>query len=196
MFAAAMMATQPLINDFGEMFIAANFIVMRIDGFVIMPAFSFGNAMTVFAGQNVGAGKVERVGAGVKQAALLSFCTAAILITLALAFGRYIAGIFTDTSEVIDTAMRLLRILAIGHVTLSVSQVLWGAVRGSGDAMSPMWAALINSLGIHVPVAYLLVFIMGRPEAVIYALTIAWASGLLIALVVYRIGKWRTKGIM
>lgn len=51
----AMIVVQSLTNSFGEMFIAANVIIMRVDGFAMMPNFSFGTAMTTYAGQNVGA---------------------------------------------------------------------------------------------------------------------------------------------
>ncbi|MBO5370273.1 MAG: MATE family efflux transporter, partial [Clostridia bacterium] len=54
-FSSAMIVVQSLTNSFGEMFIAANVIVMRVDGFAMMPNLSFGTAMTTYAGQNVGA---------------------------------------------------------------------------------------------------------------------------------------------
>lgn len=54
-FSMAMIVVQSLTNSFGEMFIAANVIVMRVDGFAMLPNFSFGTAMTTYAGQNVGA---------------------------------------------------------------------------------------------------------------------------------------------
>ena len=52
---SAMIVVQSLTNSFGEMFIADNVIVMRVDGFAMMPNLSFGTAMTTYAGQNVGA---------------------------------------------------------------------------------------------------------------------------------------------
>ena len=55
-FSAAMIVVQSLTNQFGEQFIAANIIIMRVDGFAMMPYFSFGTALTTYAGQNVGAG--------------------------------------------------------------------------------------------------------------------------------------------
>ena len=51
----AMLVVQSLTNSFGEQFIAANVIVMRVDGFAMLPNFSFGTAMTTYAGQNIGA---------------------------------------------------------------------------------------------------------------------------------------------
>ena len=46
------------------MVIASSVIVMRVDGFAMMPNFTFGNAMTTYAGQNIGAGKMDRVDKG------------------------------------------------------------------------------------------------------------------------------------
>ncbi len=57
-FSLAMIVVQSLTNSFGEMVIAANVIIMRVDGFAMMPNFSFGSAMTTYTGQNVGAKKV------------------------------------------------------------------------------------------------------------------------------------------
>ena len=56
----SMLMVQALNNSFGATFIAASVIVQRIDGFAMMPAMSFGNAMTTYAGQNMGAGNLER----------------------------------------------------------------------------------------------------------------------------------------
>ena len=50
-FSMAMVIVQSLTNSFGEMVIAANVIIMRVDGFAMMPNFSFGTAMTTYAGQ-------------------------------------------------------------------------------------------------------------------------------------------------
>lgn len=52
-FSVAMLVVQSLTNSFGEMVIACNVIVMRVDGFAMMPNFTFGQAMTTYTGQNV-----------------------------------------------------------------------------------------------------------------------------------------------
>jgi len=195
-FAVAMMITQPLVNSFGAMFIAVNVIVMRIDGFVVMPIFSFGNAMMVFAGQNVGANRMDRVDQGMKQCVRMSVGTAIVMVSMILSFGRYIAGAFTQTPEVADLAMRMLSILALGYVVFSAANILWGVIRGAGDAMSPLWAAFINSVVVRLPSAYLLVYLLGRPEALMYSLLASWIVGLIFAIIVFRVGKWRTKGLV
>ena len=77
-FSMAMIVVQSLTNSFGEMFIAANVIVMRVDGFAMMPNFSFGTAMTTYAGQNVGAKQGDRVDQGAKQGTLIAVEVSAV----------------------------------------------------------------------------------------------------------------------
>lgn len=74
-FSMAMVIVQSLTNSFGEMVIAANVIIMRVDGFAMMPNFSFGTAMTTYAGQNVGARRMDRVEQGAKQGTLVAVGT-------------------------------------------------------------------------------------------------------------------------
>jgi len=201
LFAIAMIAVQPLANSFGELFLATNVIIMRIDGFVMMPIFSFGMAMTVFTGQNVGAGKLDRLGPGLKQCILMSFATAVAILLIILPLGRFIAMAFVDTDtayaqDIIDLSQVGLRILVAGYLGLSVNMVLWGMIRGAGDAMTPLWGAVINTMAVRVPVAYLLVRLMARPEALWVSLLIAWLTNLLLGVLAYRFGKWRNKGIV
>jgi len=195
-FAIAMMIIQPLANSFGPMFLAANVIVMRVDGFVMMPIFSFGNAMTVFAGQNMGAGKIERVIKANKQGIILILITALTMVGVILLFGRNIAGLFSNTPDVLDMAVHFLSILAIGYVIFSVSNIMWGTIRGAGDAVTPLWGAMINTVLLRLPSAYLFVWLIGEPVALIYSLLLGWTGNTILSLVAYRIGKWRTKSIV
>jgi putative MATE family efflux protein len=195
-FALAMMVVQPLANSFGAMFIACNIIVMRIDGFVMMPNFSYGNAVTVYAGQNIGAGKMERVRQGTKECLYLAVGTAIVVVAVILLLGRPLAGLFTQTEEILDMTIYMLRILAGGYVMFAVGIVLWGVIRGAGDAMTPMWAAVVNSVIIRVPTAFLFVHLMGRPEALFYSLLAGWTFNTVLAFIAYKRGKWRTKGLV
>ena len=195
-FSLAMMAVQPLANNFGYLFLATNVIVMKVDGFVMMPNFSFGNAMTVYAGQNMGAGKIDRISRGTKQCVLIALCMAALMVTVILIFGRQIAGMFTQTEDVLAMSIRFLRILAPAYLAISISMVLWGTIRGSGDAITPMWATLINTVIIRVPAAYILVHIMDDPVAIVYSMLISWVTISMLAMISFRIGRWRKTGLV
>ena len=201
-FSMSMIVVQSLTNSFGELFIAANVIVMRIDGFVMLPAFSFGAAMTTFAGQNIGAKKVDRVVEGAKNGTLAAMGISAVLTAIILLFGRQLMGIFTDTKELIDLSNRMMRILAVGYILMEVTQCLSGIMRGAGDTMAPMWISILQSVLLRVPLAYGLVWLSKTPElpqgncAMMYvSMLISWSVGALTTFLVYRKGGWKQRAI-
>ena len=198
----SMVVVQALTNSFGETCIAANVIVMRVDGFVMLPAFSFGTAMTTFAGQNIGAGKKQRVITGTRNITLSAMAISAVLSFLILVFGKHLMGIFTSTQELINISYNVMRILLVGYVAMEVTQCLSGVMRGAGDTMTPMWISLFNSVALRVPLAYGLVALSKTPELpqgnfymMGTSLMITWVCGALLTVILYKRGKWLTKGI-
>ena len=131
-FSLAMIIVQSLTNSFGTAVIAANTVVMRVDGFAMMPNFTFGTAMTTFAGQNIGAGRLDRVEKGTKDGMKLGVSVSVVLVGLILLFGRYLMQLFTKTPEVIALGTRMLFILAVGYVAMAVTQIFSGVMRGAG----------------------------------------------------------------
>lgn len=194
----AMLIVQSLTNSFGEQFIAANVIVMRVDGFAMLPNFSFATAMTTYAGQNVGAGSYDRVVKGAKQGTFMAIGTSAVITALILLFGKPLMGIFTNTESLVILSMNLMRILAAGYIAMAVTQSLSGVMRGAGDTMTPMWISLVTTILVRVPLAYGLVYLsrsaqypQGRKECIFVSLLISWIIGALATALFYRRGKWR-----
>lgn len=201
-FSLAMIVVQSLTNSFGELVIACNVIVMRVDGFAMMPNFSFGSAMTTFTGQNIGAQKMDRVVKGSKQGTLIAVAVSASITAVLLVFGHYLMNVFTDTPELVALSMRMLRILAFGYIAVAVTQCLSGVMRGAGDVMTPMWISLISVIILRVPTAYGIAYLTrsdlyptGRPESTFISLLVSWTIGAIITLVYYKKGAWREKMI-
>lgn len=201
-FSMAMIVVQSLTNSFGEMFIAANVIVMRVDGFAMMPNFSFGTAMTTYAGQNVGARREDRVDTGARQGTLIAVVTSAVITSLILLFGKALMGIFTRTPELVDLSRNMMGILAVGYVAMAVTQCLSGVMRGAGDTMTPMWISIATTILIRVPIAYGISFLTrtaelpnGRQECIFISLLASWLIGALITYIFYRRGKWKEKAV-
>ncbi|NLO83300.1 MAG: MATE family efflux transporter [Clostridiales bacterium] len=202
-FSIAMVTVQSLTNTFGEMVIACNVIVMRVDGFAMMPNFSFGIAMTTFAGQNVGAKKLDRVAQGTRDGLKIAVGVSITITIIILIFGKYLMSIFTSTTELVNLSMHMMRILAAGYIAMAVTQVLSGVMRGAGDTMTPMWISLITTIMLRVPTAYAIAYFTrspayptGRPESVFISLLVAWVCGAIITSIFYKIGNWRNKAIV
>lgn len=201
-FSAAMLVVQSLTNSFGEQLIAANVIVMRVDGFAMMPNFSFGNALTTFSGQNVGAGKYDRVTKGAKQGTLMAVACSALITCTILLFGKGLMGIFTQTKSLVDLSYYLMTILAVGYIAMAVTQSLSGIMRGAGDTLTPMWISLITTIVVRVPLAYGISYFTrtadlpyGRFECISISLLTSWVLGGILTIIFYKIGKWKTKSI-
>lgn len=199
-FSMSMIVVQSLTNSFGEQFIAANVIVMRIDGFVILPAMSFGAAMTTYAGQNIGAGRMDRVLEGAKRGTLTAMGVSAVVTALIMLFGKNIMGLFTTTQELIDLSYNMMKIIAIGYIIIEITQCLCGIMRGAGDTVTPMWISIATSVAIRVPLAYTLVALSKTPELpqgncamMFVSMLISWSIGAVITLVMYRQGGWKKK---
>ncbi|MGI6094131.1 MAG: MATE family efflux transporter [Lachnospiraceae bacterium] len=201
-FSSAMIIVQSLTNSFGEMFIAANVIVMRVDGFAMMPNFSFGTAMTTYAGQNVGANKYDRVIKGAKQGTLIAVGCSTVITVIILLFGKYLMGIFTNTAELVDLSQHMMRILAVGYIAMAVTQSLTGVMRGAGDTVTPMWISICTTVLIRVPIAYGISWLtrtdelpFGRCECIQISLLMSWVIGAILTIIFYRKGKWKQKAL-
>lgn len=201
-FALSSVIVQSLTNSFGTTVIACCVVVMRIDGFAMMPNFTFGNAMTTYTGQNIGAGKIDRVEKGTRQGVLISCACAAIMTLCILLFGRHLMALFTDTEELIDLGMHLMSIIAVGYIAMAVTQSLSGVLRGAGDTVSPMWIGIVTTVIIRVPIAYLWAYLTrseslpaGSCDSLYWSLLISWLLGAAFTLIAYKMGKWRKSGI-
>ncbi|MCF2651617.1 MATE family efflux transporter [Anaeromassilibacillus senegalensis] len=195
-FSLAMLVVQSLTNSFGTLIIAVSTVVMRVDGFAMMPNFTFGTATTTFTGQNIGAGKLKRVEEGTKDGLKIGLAVSVVLVAAILLFGRYLMEMFTSTPEVVDTGMHMMRILAVGYVAMAVTQILSGVMRGAGDTMTPMWISLITTVVIRVPIAYGLAALTHSPDSLFISLLTSWVMGAVLTTVAYRMGRWKKKSII
>lgn len=201
-FSSAMIIVQSLTNQFGEMFIAANVVIMRVDGFAMMPNFSFGMALTTYAGQNVGAKLYDRVTLGAKQGTLIAVGCSTTITAIILIFGKWLMNVFTDTQALVDLSYYLMKILAVGYIAVAVTQSLSGIMRGAGDTMTPMWISLITTVAVRVPIAYGISYLTqtpelpnGRSECIQISLLASWIIGAILTVIFYRLGKWKNKAI-
>ena len=199
-FSLSAIIVQGLTNSLGTAVIAASVAVMRVDGFAMMPNFTFGTAATTFVGQNVGARQPERVHRGTRDMLVLALSVAAVLVLCILLFGHQLIGMFTSTPEVQEIGQRGLQWLALGYLCFAVTQVLQGVMRGAGETVAPMWISIINTVIIRLPLAYLMAYLSrspqwpnGHPDAIFASLLITWIMGMLMSAAVYRMGKWRKR---
>lgn len=204
-FSCAMLVVQVLINSFGDaMFVACNVMVIRVDGYAMLPNFSFGQAMSTYAGQNVGARKIDRLYKGTKQGIIMSLGTALVLTPLVLLLGPTLMNLFTPGNvEIINKSMTIMYIISAGYIAMSVTQCLSGVMRGAGDTVTPMWISFSIVVLLRVPIAYSLVALAKKAGESVFtqqmmifvSLLISWVAGMIITTIVFKTGRWKRKQV-
>ena len=199
-FSTSAIIVQQLTNTLGKAMVAANTAIMRVDGFAMMPNFTFGTAATTYIGQNVGAGRGDRIKPGVKAMLRLGLISSTVLVAAILIFGTSIIGWFTDTDLTIRLGVQGLQTLAFGYICFSVTQVLQGTMRGAGETQVPMYISIIGTVVLRLPLAYLMAYLTrtpqwphGQPVALFGSLLISWVLSMLMTIVAYRMNFWKKK---
>ncbi|MBX7164928.1 MAG: MATE family efflux transporter [Pirellulales bacterium] len=145
-----------LINRLGVLAAAAHGVAIRIESLAYLPGYAFQVSATTLAGQRLGAGDPR----GALRGVLMSLATGgAVMVSGAVMFSLFpaaLARIFVRDAEsqVITTAVPLLRIVAVAMPALAVQMILTGALRGAGDTRWPWVFTLIGYLGVRIPLTY------------------------------------------
>ncbi len=196
MIAISCMVLQGVVNSFGDTVMAAYTITNRIEQIVQQPYGSLGAALTTYSGQNIGAGKTERVKKGFCQATLMALIFSVALLPVVYLFGHQIVGIFVKEQEVIDIGYRALRITSLCYFGLGMIYVPRALLNGCGDT----GFAMINGITeVACRILYSQIFtripILGYWG--IWVTTGAtWVTTAVVCVIRYACGKWRGKSIV
>ncbi|MBP5166934.1 MAG: MATE family efflux transporter [Oscillospiraceae bacterium] len=220
-FSGGMLINQSFSNRFSSDFIAANAIMMKVDGFAIMPMMGFNNAITTYVGQNIGAGNMKRVNRGIRTTLIISICCTLVVSVLMVLFGKYIMMAFGVTEKVLLMGVRGLSFVAFFYVFMAIQSVLTGALRGAGDAITSAVTSVVGTL-VRVPLGWLLSIMplnrdcQAAVDAGLYAtrqlaekagvgmehyfgLFQTWGFGMVVGVLLivpcYLFGHWRDKAI-
>lgn len=147
MFAISNLLVQSKINSFGSIAMAGVAAYSKIDGFIYMPLMALSLAVSTYVGQNMGAGKFDRVKKGIKTCLLMSLVTAVVLSGSVLLLGEHAVSIFTKTPEAQAYALTQMHYMAPFVFIFVFSDILGGAIRGAG---SPTAVTIISALSICV----------------------------------------------
>jgi putative efflux protein, MATE family len=196
----AMLIMQWVVNGFGDNFVAGFTAANKVDAFAFMPIQSLSVSMTTYVGQNIGAGKIERVKRGVRNGAFLSvgMCLAITAIVLPL-MDNILLLFINDTPEITAAVLHtgrgyLVRVMPL-MFSLAISFIVSGALRGAGQAIVPMIGSIFGMWLVRVPVAIILSRISDVPENMFWGFGIGWFVGICIIVPVYLRGSWQKNAL-
>jgi putative MATE family efflux protein len=189
------LALYRIVNMFGTSTIAAYAIAMRIDSFAVLPAMNFSAAISAFVGQNIGAGKFERISRGLKSTLVMMSIVSITITALAISFAEPVIGLFTNDQEVIDIGKHYLYIVSAFYVVFSSMFVLMGLLRGAGDTLTSMFITILTLWVIRIPASYFLSLKIGY-MGIWWGIPVAWIIGMTLSFFYYKTGRWKKKAIV
>jgi putative MATE family efflux protein len=192
----SMMALQSVINSFQTVIIAAYMVVNRIEQLVMQPFMSLGAAVASFTGQNIGAGKIDRVKKGMKSAVLISIVFSLVMLPLMYFGGEYIMKLFTkkEDIEVVRYGMEGIRINCLFYSFLGFIFITRNFLSGAGDIRIPMIMGFIEVI-VRMTVSIYLSRIIGF-HGIFWATASTWLITGCFGCIRVISGKWKDKAIV
>jgi putative MATE family efflux protein len=206
--ALGMTALLGIVNGFGTNVVAAYTAAGRIDSLAIIPSMVFSQALSTFVGQNIGAGKVDRVKRGLWRTLVMSSLVAMAISVLLILFKYPLMGLFTRDSAVIRIGGDYLTIVTSFYLLFTWMFAFNGVMRGAGDTLIPMFMTLISLWLIRIPAAVLLsqetvqVFSFtfrgaGLGETGIWwSIPAGWGVGMILSIIYYMVGNWKSRAVI
>lgn len=187
---------QRVANDLGPSAIAAATAASGIENYIFIPSQSFNNGMSMYTGQNVGAGNIPRVYEGYKKTLLISVPICIVLTAVSLIFAGPLVGLFGIKGEALELGIKHLRFIAPFYILFSVYMPTIAVLTGSGDVYFSTCVTL-SGLAMRVLATYVFAYLFRFEFASLYyAVPLGWLLLLVMAFIRFKSGRWQTKRVV
>ncbi len=158
----AMMSYFALLGVYGPVSVAAYTVGVRVLSFSWIPGMGFSTAAATLVGESLGAGDARAAArAGWRSARMCLIASGALGIFFLLAREPLARFFVPNAPEVIDAMQPFMLMLGLAQPFLALHFTLGGALRGAGDTVTPLWAAILGNWAFRVPLAYLFGMVLG-----------------------------------
>ena len=194
LYSISNIAIQSTVNSLGTDIIAGWSVHVKVDTVIWSLYDAFGIAASTFAAQNYGAGKYDRVRAGVRSSLAVGTVVIVPLCVLMYAFIRPLSRLFVDDAAVTEYAVRIARIMAPYYIFYLFGDVFAASIRGCGEVVKPMLLTLIGTCGFRL-LWVAMIHIFGGPTLLNVALSYpaSWFFNSLLVSLYFFFGKWRSR---
>lgn len=150
-----------MIISIGISVYVAHNIAGNIESYSYIPAMGFGVSIASLVGITLGENDVKKCKELVFIADIITTIFMVSIGIVFFVFAPQLASVFTDTKEVQEMVVKVLRLIALFQPFAAITQIFTSALQGAGDTKFPMYATLIGIWGIRVGIGYLLGITLG-----------------------------------
>lgn len=185
-----------IISEFGSVTVAGYTIGIRLIIFAMLPAVGLSNAAATLVGQNLGAGKPHQAEKSVWATGWANAIFLGIIGLILIIWPSWFIQLLVSDADVIIKGAECLRIISVGFIAYGFGMVVVHSLNGAGDTFTPMIINLFCFWLLEIPLAYILAIKFGMNEhGVYYAIVIAESTMTLMAIAIFKQGKWKLKKV-
>ena len=149
-FSLSNVVIQSSVNSFGSVVIAGNAASSNVGNFVYQAMNTFQQAITCFAGQNIGARKPRRIVSAMKVCMFWAVSFGLVLGLLSCVFGTQLLSLFSADPAVIAAGMERQVIVCAPYFLCGMMDVMTGALRGIGYSLLPMIVSILGACAFRL----------------------------------------------
>jgi putative MATE family efflux protein len=186
-----------VVTSLGEEAVAGYTIAIRIVMFVLLPSWGMANAAATLVGQNLGANQPERAERSAWIVGIGNMVFLGLVSIIFIAIPDSFIGFFVNSVDeplVMQSGITCLRVVSFGFLVYAMGMVMINSINGAGDTATPVWVNFIAFWLMEIPLAYLFTIMFDlHIRGVCYAILIGETALTLIAIAIFKRGKWKTK---
>ncbi|MHA6260155.1 MATE family efflux transporter [Sporosarcina sp. CAU 1771] len=187
---AGVMAIMSVVTSFGPAVVAGYGAAQRLDSLIMVPAQALGTAVNSMVGQNIGAGKWDRVHRITWYGFIYNLMVMLVLALLIVLFADYGIRLFIQEPDASQFGTDYLKTIAFFYPFLGINFILNGAVRASGAMFQVLILNIISFWILRYPVTYVLALMMGE-KGIAFGIGISFVISSVISFLYYKYGRWQ-----
>lgn len=185
---------QRAVNSYGEAMTGSFTVAQKVETYMTLPASAMMTTQGTYTGQNIGAGRIDRVKTGAKQTVLISEVISACILTVVFVFAEPIVAAFGLGPEAMGYCTAHVRFAALCMPVFASYFPLLGLFQGANNALFSTFVAT-GALTVRVATTYLFQGIQGVGYHMIWWNTLfGWGFGCVAAWTHFLRGKWKQSG--
>jgi putative MATE family efflux protein len=186
-----------ILAEYKSEVIAGYTIAIRVFIFFLLPAWGISNAAATMVGQNLGAGDPARAERSVWKISLINSIYMVVIMLMFLTFPHWFVNLFAEPGhQTFEVGVMCLKIMGMGMIFYGFEMIVAQAFNGAGDTYTPTVLNFIGFWMIQIPLAWYLAKRVGLEEnGVFYAIFISEAALAVLGVIVFRLGRWKTRQV-
>lgn len=192
------MFVQTFVNSFGASAANAFGAVLTIDMFAFMPAMSMSMAVATLTGQNLGAGRPERVKRVFKSGVMMTSSITILISFIVVVFSKFILimfGLGVD-AKVMEIGISYLRIAGSCYIFFAIMFISNGVINGAGHTIITMVFTLLSLWLIRVPLAWFLSKTSLGIAGIWISIACSFFVTMIVSLAYYFSGRWKKSAVI